>query len=587
MPKGGPNMRLTGAEIVIRLLGEQGIEVISGIPGGANLPLYHALAKSRIRHILARHEQGAGFIAHGMARSTGKPAVCFATSGPGATNLLTAIADAKLDSVPLIAITGQVSTSLLGTDAFQEVDTYLMTLPITKHNFLVKDANELPSVIPRAFAIAASGRQGPVVVDIPKDVQQQEIDMPSLHPPREEQGRKTSSSSPHIFDASEVAAPLSTERMARRPLAEISAVADMINISERPVIYAGGGIVVSGCHQDLYRLARLNSIPVALTLMGLGSFPPDDPLCLGMLGMHGAPYTNIVLEESDLLLAFGARFDDRAIGRAAAFCPDARIVHVDIDNAEINKIKRTHLAVTADVSEVLKGLIPLVKADGRKEWMRRIEALKETLPFPTPRADDDLHPMNVIGEIHKLAPPDTIVTTDVGQHQMWVAQLFKFHAPRTLLTSGGLGTMGFGLPAAIGAALANRDSRVLCISGDGSIQMNLQELATLAELDLSVTVLIINNGELGMVRQQQELFYEQNFIASKFQRRLDFAAIARQFGINSYCVSEPGMLETALMEAFSKRSPSLVDVQVRDTDNVFPIVPPGAANKEMIAGCHR
>jgi acetolactate synthase I/II/III large subunit len=555
-------MILTGAEVVIRLLEKQGIEVISGIPGGANLPLYHALAKSRIRHVLARHEQGAGFIAHGMARSTGKPAVCFATSGPGATNLLTAIADAKLDSVPIIAITGQVSTSLLGTDAFQEVDTYLMTLPITKHNFLVKDAAELLSVIPRAFEIAGSGRQGPVVVDIPKDVQQQEVEVDSSV------GYTRSSS------ASYTDAPLVTR------------IAEIINHSDRPVIYAGGGVAVSGSHHHLYQLAKRNSIPVALTLMGLGSFPPEDQLYLGMLGMHGAPYTNIVLEESDLLLAFGVRFDDRAIGKATGFCPDARIVHIDIDGAEINKIKRCEVSLAADISTVLSELTPLVRADGRPKWVGRIRALKEIAPFPMPRADDALHPMNVIRKVQGLAPPGAIVTTDVGQHQMWVAQLFKFHSPRTFLTSGGLGAMGFGLPAAIGASLANPGRQVLCVSGDGSIQMNLQELATLAELSLPVTVLVINNGELGMVRQQQELFYEQTYIASKFERRLDFAAIACQFGLKSYSVSEPGMLEEALTQAFSHRTPSLIDVRVRDTDNVFPIVPPGAANREMIAGFH-
>lgn len=566
-------MLLTGAEIVIRLLEEQGIEVISGIPGGANLPLYHALAKSRIRHILARHEQGAGFIAQGMARSTGKPAVCLATSGPGATNLLTAIADAKLDSVPLVAITGQVSTALLGTDAFQEVDTYLMTLPITKHNFLVKDAKELRSVIPRAFAIARSGRQGPVVVDIPKDVQQQEVEIDQFCQSPANEWPSESTAVEGYSGWQEGAAQAAT-------------IADMINQSERPVIYAGGGVASSGCHPDLYRLAQLNSIPVALTLMGLGSFPPDDSLCLGMLGMHGAPYTNIILEESDLLLAFGVRFDDRAIGRAAAFCPDARIVHIDIDGAEINKIRRTAMSVTADLSTVLSELVPLVKPDKRPQWMARVEALRQILPFPMPSADDVLHPMNVIREVHRIAPANTIVTTDVGQHQMWVAQLFKFHSPRTFLTSGGLGTMGFGLPAAIGAAVAKPGNRVLCISGDGSIQMNLQELATLAELDLPVTVLVINNGELGMVRQQQELFYDQTFIASKYQRRLDFSSIARQFGLAAYSVSEPGMLVEALLETFATPSPSLIDVRVHDTGNVFPIVPPGAANREMIAGSH-
>ncbi|HAR94629.1 MAG TPA: acetolactate synthase large subunit, partial [Deltaproteobacteria bacterium] len=321
-------MLLTGADIVIRLLEQQGIEVISGIPGGANLPLYHALAKSRIRHILARHEQGAGFIAHGMARSTGRPAVCFATSGPGATNLLTAIADAKLDSVPLVAITGQVSTSLLGTDAFQEVDTYLMTLPITKHNFLVKNAADLLSIIPQAFSIAGSGRQGPVVIDIPKDVQLQEVEVGQ----GEALGTGTGTRKGTAFSLcrgegpDEQANGTDGLRGWHEGQTQAPIIAEMINGSERPVIYAGGGVSVSGCHHDLSRLAHLNSIPVALTLMGLGSFPPDDPLCLGMLGMHGAPYTNIILEESDLLLALGVRFDDRAIGRAAAFCPDARIV---------------------------------------------------------------------------------------------------------------------------------------------------------------------------------------------------------------------------------------------------------------------
>jgi acetolactate synthase I/II/III large subunit len=564
---------LTGAEIVIRLLEKQGVEAISGIPGGANLPLYHALARSRIRHILARHEQGAGFIAQGMARSTGKPAVCFATSGPGATNLLTAIADAKLDSVPLIAITGQVSTSLLGTDAFQEVDTYLMTLPITKHNFLVKDAKELLSVIPRAFTIAGSGRKGPVVIDIPKDVQQQEVEVGAFR-------------GPSPYESADEWAGAGKALSWEKGAAQVPAIAEMINLSERPVIYAGGGVTVSAACRNLYRLARQNSIPVALTLMGLGSFPPEDPLYLGMLGMHGAPHTNIVLEESDLLLAFGVRFDDRATGRAAAFCPNARIVHIDIDSAEINKVKQTAVSVAADISTILSALVPLVRSDHRPEWMERIRALKESLPFPMPRADDLLHPMNVVQEVYKAAPTDMIVTTDVGQHQMWVAQLFRFHSPRKFLTSGGLGTMGFGLPAAIGAALSTPGQRVLCVSGDGSIQMNLQELATLAELDLPVTIVIINNGELGMVRQQQELFYEQTFIASKFERRLDFASIARQFGLEGYSVSEPGMLAEALRQAFATPSPSLVDVLVRDTDNVFPIVPPGAANREMIAGYH-
>ncbi len=551
-------MRHNGAEIIIRLLEREGITMVSGIPGGANLPLYHALYASTIRHILARHEQGAGFIAHGMARSTGKAAVCFATSGPGVTNLVTALADAKLDSIPIVAFTGQVPTSMIGTDAFQEVDTYGMTLPITKHNFLVKSARDLLTVVPRAFRIALSGRPGPVVVDVPKDVQLEEIEVRQWPEP----------SHP------EPAPPVDVE-LAKK-------AAEMLNRSKKPIIYAGGGVVASGCGDLLAELARKNGVPTALTLMGLGCFPPEDPLYLGMLGMHGAPSTNLALEEADLLLVLGARFDDRAVGRVKDFCPHASIVHVDIDEAEIHKIRRADLSIVGDVGRVIEEMLPFVEPDSRPRWLGRVANLKSVFPLGSFIRNGELHPMEVIRIAQSLVPPGTIVCTDVGQHQMWVAQAYSFTRPRTLLTSGGLGTMGFGLPAAIGAALAHPGHRVLCVSGDGSLQMNIQELATLAELNLPVTVIVINNGHLGLVRQQQEMFYEGNYIASRFDLNLDFAAIAKQFGISGYRTDLSRQVKETLSRALSEPGPSLVDVPIHHLENVLPIVPPGAANREMI-----
>lgn len=550
-------MRHSGAEIVIKLLEREGIEIVSGIPGGANLPLYNALCRSPIRHVLARHEQGAGFIAHGMARSTGKTAVCFATSGPGATNLVTALADAKLDSVPIVAFTGQVATTMIGTDAFQEVDTYGMTLPITKHNFLVKNARELLTIVPRAFQIAASGRPGPVVVDLPKDVQLEEIDIAKWPQPG-------IAITPQEPDA----------RSIRR-------AAELVNKSKRPVIYAGGGITASGRQDVLVELARKNSIPVALTLMALGCFPPEDPLYLGMLGMHGAVSTNLVLDRADLVLVLGARFDDRAVGRVKDFCPGASIVHVDIDAAEIHKIRHAELPIVGDAGRALEKMLPLIAADTRPDWLRQIGAFRSTFPLD-PARRRELHPIDVIRTASSMVPHDTVVCTDVGQHQMWVAQGYPFSRPRTLLTSGGLGTMGFGLPAAIGAALALPGRRVLCFSGDGSLQMNIQELATLGELCLPVTVVVLNNGHLGLVRQQQEMFYERNYIASKFDLDLDFAAIARQFGVSGYRVPQGEPFAPSLAAALAGSGPSLVDVSIHHLENVLPIVPPGEANRDMI-----
>jgi acetolactate synthase I/II/III large subunit len=551
-------MKRNGAEIIIQALERRGIKIIAGIPGGANLPIYNALYKSHIRHILARHEQGAGFIAQGMARTTGRAAVCFATSGPGVTNLITAIADAKLDSVPLVAITGQVASSMIGTDAFQEVDTFGMTLNITKHNYLVKDVSDLPYIIDEAFRIAETGRPGPVLIDIPKDVQLAELDfdhwpdMPSEPDHRE-------------FD-----------------MEKIAEIAQIINAAQRPLIYAGGGIVYAHASEALCTLARKNSIPVALTLMGLGAFPPDEPLYLGMVGMHGKPCTNYILDEIDLLLAFGARFDDRAIGRVKEFCPQAVTIHIDIDGSEIDKIKKSTISLVADIKDALEHITPLIENNTRREWTGRIETIKSEHPLPPPQSNDPLNPLNLIQIISEIARHDTIITTDVGQHQMWVAQGYPFRMPRIFLTSGGLGTMGFGLPTAIGAALANPDRQIICISGDGSIQMNIQEMATLAELGLNVAVIIMNNQHLGLVRQQQELFFNGNYIASKFDSRLDFAAIGRQFGIHGIALDETIDPVKTIKLMLKKKGPCIIDVPIHYSENVFPIVPPGAANREMI-----
>ncbi len=552
-------MKMSGAEIVINLLERQGIRIITGIPGGANLPLYHALAKSKkIHHILARHEQGAGYIAQGMARSTGQAAVCFATSGPGATNLLTAIADAYLDSIPIIAITGQVGTSLLGTDAFQEVDTYGLTLPITKHNYLVRNARELLKIIPEAFRIAESGRPGPVLIDLPKNVQTEVIDFDCWP----ELGKKNT------------APPINSSN--------IKKIVAMIENAKRPVLYVGGGAINSNAGQLLINLAELNTIPVVVTLMGLGVFPADHPLYLGMPGMHGAGYTNHALQDTDLILAFGVRFDDRATGKISEFCPRAKVIHVDIDAAEINKLKRTDLAITGDLYAFLQELLPLVPPIQRVEWMEKIRLLKTKHPFPSSKSDNLFQPLNLIKKVSELVPPEAIISTDVGQHQMWVAQTYPFRHPRTLLTSGGLGTMGFGLPAAIGAALANPGKKVVCFSGDGSILMNIQELATLAELDLDVTLIIMNNGHLGLVRQQQELFYNKSYIACRFGCNPDFAVIARGFGIQSIDLTHSTELMALLAETIAKSGPWLINIPINPVENVLPMVPPGAANVEMI-----
>jgi acetolactate synthase-1/2/3 large subunit len=554
-------MRLTGAQIIIHLLERQGITTIAGIPGGANLPLYDALSHSqKIRHVLARHEQGAGFIAQGLARASGKPAVCFATSGPGATNLLTAIADAKLDSIPLICITGQVPNALIGTDAFQEIDTYGMSSPVTKYNCLVRSAEDLLHLIPEAFRIAASGRPGPVLIDVPKDVQNQVVEFQAWP----EAGR-----------------PDPAPALA---LTELASAAALINTAARPILYIGGGVIHAGAAPLVTHLAEQASIPTTMTLMGLGAVPMDHPRAIGMLGMHAARYTNMALEACDLLIAAGVRFDDRATGKVAAFCPNARIIHIDIDPSELNKIKTAHVGIVGDVRQVLEALLPLVKPQPRAAWLTHIAALKALYPLQTPGADDPCTPYGLILQAASLLDDDAIITTDVGQHQMWAAQVYPVRCPRQWLTSGGLGTMGFGLPAAIGAALAYPTRTVVCFSGDGSLLMNIQELVTAVEEDVNVKIILMNNNSLGLVQQQQDLFYGGRIFASNYQARVDFSTIARGFGMTVYDLATATDLYSTLARALSTPGPCLIHARIDPQEKVYPMVPPGAANKDMIGG---
>jgi len=533
-------MKVTGAQIVVHLLERLGVTTVAGIPGGAILPLYDALEASSIRHVLARHEQGAGFIAQGMARVTGRAGVCLATSGPGATNLITALADAKADSIPLVALTANVSRALLGTDAFQEVDFFTLTLPVTKHNFLVEETEDLFRVLPEAFRLAEAPRPGPVSVDVPKDVLTRVIDLEAwpavLAVP--EDG----------FQGGEPEAPW------------LASVAQAVAAADRPVIYAGGGC--AGSWEALRAFARREGIPVAVTLMGLGLMEPGDPLFLGMLGMHGTPQANRALVEADLVLALGVRFDDRATGKASGFCPGARVVHVDADPAELGKNHRADFSWAGEVARFLGAL--MAQGTLRTRDRTAFEASA------------------VLRALSEAGGPDVLVTTDVGQHQMWAAQHFPIRKPGMFLTSGGLGTMGFGLPAAIGAALACPGRRVVCLTGDGSILMNVQELATLAELGLPVTVVVFHNGGLGLVRQQQELFYGARYLAHSLEQGPDFPALARAFGLAAWRISGTLGVEQAFAQALAHPGPSLVEVPVPRRALVLPMVPPGGANADAL-----
>ncbi len=552
--------RLSGSQLIIRLLERQGIKTVAGVPGGAALPLYDSLAGSSLKHVLARHEQGAGFIGQGMARVTGEAQVCFASSGPGATNLITAVADARLDSVPLIAITGQVPQAMIGTDAFQEIDTFGLMLPITKHNWLVRSAEELLEVVPEAFRIALSGRPGPVSIDVPKDVQNQVIEVTEWPEPGEA-----------------ITAPSFEPE-------EVDAMLAKIREAHRPVLMIGGGIVYSEATEQLRKFAEQLSIPAVQTFMGLGILPHDHPLSLGMLGMHGARFTNYILEECDMLIGLGVRFDDRATGKVEAFCPKAEIIHVDIDRSEMGKIKNPTLSICGDVGEVLTLANQRLEPTTRPLWRQRVDQLKAAHPLVLEGVDELFRPYGAIKAVADILDDSANISTDVGQHQMWVAQAYPFNRPRQWVSSGGLGTMGFGLPAAIGAALAQPDRKSVCFSGDGSIMMNIQELATAAEENLDVKVIILNNGYLGLVRQQQTLFYEKNLNAVKYDQRTDFALAAQAMGVKGVDLTKSDDPLEDLRAALLEHGPCVINLPISEEEMVYPMVAPGGANCDMIGG---
>lgn len=555
-------MELTGAQALLESLKKEGVEVIFGLPGGSTLPLYDALfAEKGIRHILVRHEQGAGHAADGYARATGKVGVCLATSGPGATNLVTAIANAHMDSIPMIAITGQVGTPLLGKDSFQEVDITGITLPITKHNYLVKSAEQIPYIVKEAFHIASTGRPGPVLIDIPKDLQMKKIDFKY---------------------------PESINMPAYKPTyhghpKQIAAAAKLIDNSKKPMIYAGGGTVNAGADAELLELATKISAPVTTTLMGKGAFPETHPLSLGMLGMHGTVYANYAVTECDLLIAIGARFDDRVTGRIEHFAPNAKVIHIDIDPAEIGKNVAVDVPIVGDVKNVLCALNNHIKQkDPHSDWVAQVMAWKEKHPLCY-KKNGILKPQSVMEEIDRITGGDAIICTEVGQNQMWAAQYFRYKKPRTWISSGGLGTMGFGLPAAMGAQVGCPDKIVFNIAGDGSIQMNIQELNTLVNNKLPVIVAILNNGYLGMVRQWQELLHGRRYSHTDLDNNPDFIKLAEAYGAQAIRVEKLEQVEKALKKAIAKRDgPTVIDFVVAREENVFPFVPAGQAINEML-----
>jgi acetolactate synthase-1/2/3 large subunit len=554
----------TGAQILWECLEQQGVTTVFGYPGGAILPAYDALKYSNIHHVLVRHEQGATHMADGYARASGRVGVAVATSGPGATNMVTGIATAMLDSSPIVCITGQVGSKLIGSDAFQETDITGVTLPITKHNYLVTHADQVARTISEAFYVASSGRPGPVLVDITKDAQQSTCD----------------------FDGKPVKPHLPGYRPDLSPTpVEYKQALDLIHSAKRPVILAGHGIILSGAMQEVRAFAERSNIPVGLTLLGLGGFPASHPLSLGMMGMHGEAWLNTTIQEADLLIALGMRFDDRVTGNLKTYAPNAKKIHVEIDRAEINKNVKVDVALIGDLRAVLRDLLPQVKPQDRHEWLGYIERLKgdssvrdiQNLPD-----NGHLYAAHVINDIwRETLGSETIIVTDVGQHQMWEAQYFKHEEPRTLITSGGLGTMGFALPAAIGVKAARPEAEVWAIVGDGGFQMTMCELATMVQEKMKVNIAIINNGYLGMVRQWQEFFYDRNYEATPLLSP-NFVKLADAFGIRSVAVTQRSQVVPTVQMTRKHNGPVLIDFQVEQEDSVYPMVAAGASLHEMI-----
>ena len=556
-------MELTGAEIFVESLKRERVEVLFGIPGGVVIPIFDALFDApEIKMVLTRHEQGAAHAADGYARASGKAGVCIATSGPGATNLVTGIATAQMDSIPIVAFTGQVRTPMIGSDAFQESDIVGITRPITKHSFLVEDVKDLARCIKDAFHIASTGRPGPVLVDIPVDVS---------------------------TDTTDFVYPEQVDIRGYKPTYEghprqIKKVAEAIREARRPVIYAGGGIIISGASEELLMLAEKTQGPVTTTLLCLGGFPSDHPLSLGMPGMHGTRYANMAFTECDLIVAVGARFDDRVTGKLDEFAPNARIAHIDLDPAAISKNVVVDIPVVGDAKRTLRRLNKLVERRERSEWNERIDAWKQEFPLVYEQSDDEIKPQYVVEQICEAAKGRAIIATEVGQHQMWAAQYYRFSRPRTFLSSGGLGTMGYGFPASIGAQMARPDELVFDIAGDGSFQMSLQELATAVQYKLPVKVAILNNAFLGMVRQWQDLFWDNRYSATYLGMIPDFSKVAEAYGAKGIKVTEPGKVREAIEEAIATPGPVVLDFHVAQHENVYPMVPSGKAISEMIGG---
>ncbi|HSU59756.1 MAG TPA: biosynthetic-type acetolactate synthase large subunit [Bryobacteraceae bacterium] len=561
---------LSGAKILLNCLARENVECIFGYPGGVTLPLYDALYDYPIKHVLVRHEQNAAFAAQGYARATGKVGVCCATSGPGATNLVTGLVDAMMDSIPIVALTGQVSTKLMGSDAFQEADTFGITRSATKHNFLIKNISELPKIVHEAFYIAASGRPGPVLVDITKDVFQGQA---------------------HYTPVTEIHLP-GYKVYSEGHSGQIRRAAQMIWEAERPFVYAGGGIIAANASAELRALVELADVPTVCTLMGLGGLPAEHPNFISMPGMHGSYAANMGLSNTDLIIALGVRFDDRVTGRLAAFAPHAKVIHIDVDPAEIGKNRYADLPIVGDARRVLpklaaelNELAPAMKAKNsaaRQAWWKQIREWKEEHPLRAEISDKEIKPQHLMAEIDRLSGGRAIVASDVGQHQMWAAQLIRFNEPRLWLNSGGLGSMGFGLPAAIGAQFARPDKLVFAIVGDGGFQMSIPELATIMNHALPVKIIVMNNGYLGMIRQWQELFYNNRLSQAELTSFPDVEKLAGAYGFKGRVVETVGELPGALAEAVREPGPYLLNVKVSPFENVFPMVPAGGAINEMV-----
>ena len=563
------SMWITGAEALMDSLRVHGVKIIFGYPGGAILPIYDAVHKAEkegwLKHLMVRHEQGGSHAADGYARATGEVGVCFGTSGPGATNLVTGIATAQMDSVPLVVVTGQVPRPAIGTDAFQETDIFGITLPIVKHSWVIRDPADIANVVSQAFFIASSGRPGPVLIDIPKDVGQEFFNYHRVLP---------GASIPKGF-----------KRNGDIDEKNIELAIELIKNSQKPLLYVGGGAIASGAHTELQTLAKNYQIPVTTTLMGKGIFDERDSLSVGMLGMHGTAYANFAVTECDLLIAVGARFDDRVTGKLDTFAPNAKVIHIDIDPAEVNKNRQVEIAIVSDVKSALSKINSCFdesqKNDEKNNWIKKIEYWKNKHPLFIPPKDGEIYPQEVLIKVREHSP-DAFITTDVGQHQMWAAQYLR-NGPRKWISSAGLGTMGFGLPAAMGVKSAFPNSEVICIAGDASILMNIQELGTLSQYGLDVKIVIVNNRWQGMVRQWQESFYEERYSASDMSNgEPDFIKLAEAFGVKGFLINGREDLENSFKAALKFEGPVLINVRVKRGENCYPMVPPGKSNSQMI-----